>query len=461
MSEPGRLRLVLRYADLGIATYASLQIVGQPSRTVTWVLEEPLLLAALQELAAALPEPHGTETRRDAIERALTSGPFAKPDTELTVAYILGVLLIGTPGWQLLAECMTSPRAVLFVSPSARLARVPWGLLAIPKSGPSKEELVRARQDAITASGRAAAQIPWQLDNIDQLTDGHRLMELVDVLMAVPPNIVHSPRTPAGWDARRDEPPLLILDPRVPGQRPDSALGSVLGRPAPHTPVARHFAELIERRPTLPHAGTVVDLFRRQDADRAWLAGLLAQTPCRLLYVGHASSADNQHDEGTRADRAALHLADTAAIPGDANAIGDHRPLTASDLMALRLPMPPRVALLACGSGGDYQFDEATGLVAAMILNGAQLVTATLWSLPTTAAYRQFTESSDAPGSESADPMADLVVAVDTSHDSAEEAGCAVNRWQREQMRRWRDGDVGASPLYWAALVTFAVDGAR
>ena len=126
LSEPDRLTLVLRYADLGIATYASLRIVGQPSRTVTWVLEEPLLLAALQELTAALPEPHGAETRRDAIDRALTTGPFAGPDTELTVAYILGVLLIGTPGWQLLAECVASPRAVLFVSPSARLARVPW-----------------------------------------------------------------------------------------------------------------------------------------------------------------------------------------------------------------------------------------------------------------------------------------------------------------------------------------------
>lgn len=461
MSEPGRLTLVLRYADLGIATYASLQIVGQPSRTVTWVLEEPLLLAALQELTAALPEPHGAETRRDAIERALATGPFAKPDTELTVAYILGVLLIGTPGWQLLAECVASPRAVLFVSPSARLARVPWGLLAIPKSGPSKEELVRARQDAITASGRTAAQIPWRLDNIDELTDGHRLMELVDVLMAVPPNIVHSPRTPAGWDARREGPPLLVLDPRVPGQRPDSALGSVLGRPSPHTPVAAHFAGLIERRPVLPRADTVLDLFRRQDADRAWLGELLAQTPCRLLYVGHASSADDQHDQGPRADRAALHLADTADIPGDANAIGDHRPLTASDLMALRLPMPPRVALLACGSGGDYQFDEATGLVAAMILNGAQLVTATLWSLPTTAAYRQFAELSGAPVPEPADPMAELVAAVDGAHDAAREAGCAVNRWQREQMRRWRDGDLSASPLYWAALATFAVDGER
>lgn len=461
MSEPERLTLVLRYADLGIATYASLRIVGQPFRTVTWVLEEPLLLAALQELTGALPEPHGAETRRDAVERALATGPFARPDTELTVAYILGVLLIGTPGWQLLTECVASPRAVLFVSPSARLARVPWGLLAIPKSGPSKEELVRARQDAITASGRAAAQIPWQLADIDELTDGHRLMELVDVLMAVPPNIVHSPRTPAGWEARRDAPPLLVLDPRVPGQRPDSALGSVLGRPSPHTPVAQHFAGLIERRPVLPRTDTVLDLFRRQDADRAWLGELLAQTPSRLLYVGHASSADDQHDHGTRADRAALHLADTADMPGDANPIGDHRPLTASDLMALQLPMPPRVALLACGSGGDYRFDEATGLVAAMIRNGAQLVTATLWSLPTTAAYRQFAELSGAPRPEPADPMAELVAAVDGAHDAAREAGCAVNRWQREQMRRWRDGDVSASPLYWAALVTFTVDGER
>lgn len=448
MSDTDRATLILRYADVGIATYASLRVVGQPSRTVNWVIEEPLLLAALEELANALPEPHGSEDPRDAIERALTAGPFAAADSELTLAYILGVLLIGSPGWQLLAECVATPRPVLFVSPSARLARVPWGLLAVPKSGPSKEELVRARQEAITASGRAAARIPWQLADIGEHTDGYRLMELVDVLMAVPPNIVHSPRAPAGWDARKDGPPLLVLDPRVPGQRPDSALGSVLGRPAPDTPLARHFTGVLEHRPVLPAIESAVELFRRQDADRTWLAKLLAQSPSRLLYVGHASSADGQ------ADRAALHLADTADIPGDADAIGDHRPLTASDLMALQLPMPPRVALLACGSGGDYQFDEATGLVAAMVLCGAQLVTATLWSLPTTAAYRQFTTAT-------ADPMADVVAAVDRAHDADGDAGCAVNRWQRERMRRWRDGEATASPLYWGAVVSFAVDGAR
>ena len=137
------------------------------------------------------------------------------------------MLLIGSPGWQLLAECTASPRAVLFVSPSARLARVPWGLLAVPKSGPSKEELVRARQDAITASGREAARIPWQLADIDEHTDGHRLMELVDVLMAVPPNIVHAPRTPAGWDARQDR--SAAAGPRPPGARAAPGLRARLG----------------------------------------------------------------------------------------------------------------------------------------------------------------------------------------------------------------------------------------
>lgn len=449
--------LVLRYADLGIATYGSLRVVGAPSRTVNWVIEEPILLAALAELTDALPEPHGDESPRDAIERALTSGPFATPDAELTVSYILGVLLIGAAGWQLLAECVSSPRPTLFVSPSARLARVPWGMLAVPKSGPSKEELVRARQDAITASGRVAARIPWQLTDVGQHTDGYRLMELVELLLATPQNIVHAPRPGTRWSERQDGPPLLILDPRVPGQRPDSALGSVLGRPSEQTRLARHFAALMQRRAVLPAVEKSVELFRRQDADRRWLAELLTQQPSRLVYVGHASSADG---EMGHADRASLHLACSAEVPGDAIPIGNHRPLTASDLMSLRLPMPPRVALLACASGGDYQFDEASGLVAALILGGAQLVTATLWSLPTTAAYRQFGVAGDESAEPMSDPMSDVVSAVDAAHEDAD-AGLAVNRWQRAQMRRWRDGSVTASPLFWGALVTFAVDGAR
>jgi hypothetical protein len=393
--------LVLRYADVGVATYASLRVVGAPSKTITWVLEEEVIVSACGRLAGALPDAVGAETARDALDRAITRGDFASPATEFALARTLGQQLIAPEAWQVLVESIGSPRAVLFVSPSARLARVPWGLLAMPSD------------------------------------DGYRLMELVDVLMAAPPNIVNSPRIPARWGERRDAPPLLVLDPRVPGQRPDSPLGSVLGRPSPDTALARYFGELMSRRKVLPDVASAVDLFRRTDADRAWLAGLLARTPSRVLYVGHASAADG--DVG-HADRASLHLA-------------EDRPLRAADVMSTKLPMPPRVALLACASGGDYQFDEASGLVAAMILGGAELVTATLWSLPTAAGYRQF-------ASGDADPMTDAIVAVDRAHE-ADDAGRAVNVWQREQMRRWRDGDVTASPLYWAALTSFAVDGAR
>ena len=137
-------------------------MVGQPDKTVTWVIEESDLVAALDQLSTALPDPRAAETRRDAVERAITAGPFAAPATELAMARTLGAQLLAPAAWQLLTEYVASPRAALFVSPSARLARVPWGLLAMPGD------------------------------------DGYRLMELADMLMAAPSNIVHSRGRPRG-----------------------------------------------------------------------------------------------------------------------------------------------------------------------------------------------------------------------------------------------------------------------
>jgi CHAT domain len=396
--------LVLRYADVGVATYASLRVVGAPELTVTWSLDEAALGMVRDMLTDALPDPRPGETLREALERAFTVGSFADPTAEQHLADILGERLIPTAGWQLIAGTAGEPRPVLFVAPTARLAQVPWSLLAVPGE------------------------------------PGRRLIELADILVPAPPNIANSPRTPARWDERREGPALLILDPRVPGQRPDSALGSVLGRPDAGGVLARHFAELRARRDVLPEVSSTVELFRSGHADRGWLADQLARSPRRLLYVGHATVADG---EAGQADRAAVYLA-------------DERPLTAADLMAAQWAIPPRAALLACSSGGDYRFDEATGLVAALILSGAVVVTATLWSLPTAAGYRQFSSAAAL----SDDPMAAAVIAVDTAHEERD-AGRAVNAWQREQMRRWREGDLAASPLYWAALVTFTVDGAR
>jgi hypothetical protein len=393
--------LLLRYADVGVATYGSLRVVGRRDTTVTWVIDEPALAAARDLLTDALPDPRAGETIAESIERALTAGSFADPVAEAHLARLLGETLIPEAGWRLLGDEAATRGAVLFVAPTGRLAQMPWSTLAMPGGA-------------------------------------HRLVEMIDVLFAVPPNIANAPRRPAMH--RRDGASVLVLDPRVPGQRPDSALGSVLGRPDSATPVARHFAEVMQRRAVLPETGSAVELFRRSDADRGWLAALLDRRPSRLLFVGHATAADGT---AGRADRAALHLAET-------------HPLTAAELMAATLPMPARVALLACASGGDYRFDEATGLVAALILGGAVLVTATLWSLPTTAGYRRFV--SDA--GESVDPMADVVIGVDQAHDEPE-AGRAVNAWQRGQLARWCAGDLTASPLFWAALATFATDGAR
>lgn len=387
--------LVLRFADIGIATYVSLRVVGSPERLVTWMVAEDVLLTVTGALAEALPDPLDGEQLSEALTRSLVAGPFAAVARERELARLLGALL-PDEAWDLLRQYTAGPELpVLFVSPTARLSRVPWGLLAQP-----------------SGSG-------------DQ-----RLVEFADLLLAVPPNIANAPRRQS---QRADGPPLLLLDPKVPGQRPDSALGSVLGRPSPDTVLARHFGA----RPALPAVTTPLELFRRADADRHWLANQLAHQPARLVYVGHASAAPER--DGS-ADQAALHLAEP-------------EPLTAADIMVMGLPVPPRVALLACASGADYRFDEATGLVAAMILGGAQVVTATLWSLPTTAGYRTATTGD-------ADPMSEAIIAVDTAHETTTPAR-AVNRWQRDCLQHWRTGDAALSPVYWAAMMSFTVDGAR
>ncbi|WP_235735699.1 hypothetical protein [Nocardioides alcanivorans] len=202
--------LVLRYADVGVATYASLRVVGAPERTVTWVVEEPWLLAALEELDDALPEPRGGESAAEAVSRARTYGAFSDPDSELALAYHLGALLISMPAWHLLLDCVSDPRADLFVTPSARLGRVPWGQLAVPLVVPDLETLLRASAEAITTEGTGAARIDWLDARKGTFPEGFRLMELADVAMAVPTNIAARHRRQPGPDGER---PLLVLDP--------------------------------------------------------------------------------------------------------------------------------------------------------------------------------------------------------------------------------------------------------
>ena len=117
--------LVLRFADVGIATYASLRVVGEPAleRSPGWCRNRNSLRRWIGHLSAALPDPRASESRRDAVERAVATGPFAAPATEGEIAHALGAQLLAPEAWQLLTDCVASPRAALFVSPSARLPR--------------------------------------------------------------------------------------------------------------------------------------------------------------------------------------------------------------------------------------------------------------------------------------------------------------------------------------------------
>ena len=365
MSGSQRQTLVLRFADVGIATYASLRVVGQPSRTVTWVVEEPTAGRGAGE-TAPLPALPGTRDGIDEHPGVRDAGSSARSPQSWCAAD-------RHAGWSLSSRTRCWAHNC---SPSARLAACPGGLLAVRNraqqrgAGSSRQE--RSRPAAGWPSGSlAAGRCPE--------TDGYRLMELVDVLMAVPPNIVqrtaHAARLgqPAGT-ARR----LLVLDPRVPGQRPDSPLGSVLGRPSAGHPVGEPF-----HRADAAAARCCRASQRRSSCSAARTPAAHGWPACwRKRRAGCSTSATRRPPTGTSAMPTARRCTSRAADGPPVDGVGPDG--------GAGCRCRPGSRCWRARSGGDYQFDEATGLVAAMILGGAQLVTATLWSLPTAAAYRQF-----------------------------------------------------------------------
>ncbi|GAA0608638.1 CHAT domain-containing protein [Kutzneria viridogrisea] len=279
------------------------------------------------------------------------------------------------------------------------------------------------------------AQVPWELLAVDADT---RLVDLAEVSIAVPLSLRRGTATTGSDEV------VLVLDPRVPG----GSLGSVLGQPD------EDLLALVRR-----HGGRGIGL---SDVDRDWLGAELRRGARRLVYVGHVSSAPV---EGGQSEDAQLHLSCGPATTGFAEVVRGHRPLSAKDLLLGTLsaradgvagariwPAPPRVALIACESGGDLRFAEPFGLASAMIHNGAELVTATRWPVPTSHAFHRL---AGLPATSR--PLTELVLAVDSAHDQADPVRQLAD-WQRGQLARWRaDGRIEHSPLLWGALSTLTV----
>ncbi|MFE7046684.1 CHAT domain-containing protein, partial [Streptomyces atratus] len=376
---------------------------------------------AIRELAAALP---GAGEGAAGMRRAFESGALADHRAERKLAQTLGEAL-----WpegltaQIRQVSARAGRPLVRIQPSPRVAQVPWELLAV--------------------------------DNTDT-----RLLDLADVVTTAPTSLRR--QKTAERPAPDSGPVVLVLDPRVPGFRADSPLGSVLGPPGSDPEllslVQRHLdAGAVEPSPTTP-----AEAFRRTDLDRDWLGRVLRKGARRLMYVGHISGAPV---EGGQSEDGTLHLCCGPETVGLTEPVRTHRPLSAKDLLlgtlplrgdgepgALIWPAPPRVALIGCESGGDLQFAESFGLATAMLHSGAELVTATRWILPTSFAFHRL---ADVP--ESVRPLSELIVAVDAAHEDRDPVH-RLGRWQRERLTRWRaDGRIEHSPLLWAATTCIVV----
>ncbi|WP_433660529.1 CHAT domain-containing protein [Nocardia sp. CA-128927] len=410
--------VVVRMADAG-DVYMSWRWVGDTAPRGAAMLPGEPVLAAVQRLADALPNP----AEPGGLERAMTTGAFADLDTEYLVAQALSrALLPQGLAAQLYELSQRGIRPHIRLQPSPRLAQVPWEIIA---PGP---EL--------------------------------RLLDIADVSLLAPASIVHAPgRTARTWAATHRAPVVAVLDPRIPGFRADSILGSVLGRMPANAPLTQRIADYAAQDRLLPAVLDPTEAFRRTDIDRTWLSKALRDGASRLIYVGHVTAAP---PESGQSEDAELHLACTADTLGFAFPTRAHRPLSAKDFLLGThtlapepadgqdlWPIPSRVALIACESGGDMRFTEALGLTAAMINGGAELVTASRWPLPTDLAFHRI-----AGAPPDAHPLQQAISAIDAAHEQPDPVA-ALAEWQREQLAAWRtERTIEHSPLLWSAFAT-------
>ncbi|WP_307835336.1 CHAT domain-containing protein [Streptomyces adelaidensis] len=376
---------------------------------------------AVGELTAALP---GGAEGAAGMRRAFESGALTTYETERRLARVLSEAL-WPPGLtdQIRQVSAHRGRPLIRLQPSPRVAQVPWELLTVD-----------ADRDI-------------------------RLIDLADMATTAPaslrrPTAATDQAPPPGRDS---DAVVLILDPRIPGFRADSPLGSVLGPPGTDPALLSLVQNHLDAGTVVPPMTKPAEALRRTDLDRNWLSQALRKGARRLMYVGHVSGAPV---EGGQSEDVTLHLSCGPETAGLTEPVRTHRPLSAKDLLLGTLPLradgaagarlwpaPPRVALIACESGGDLRFAESFGLATAMIHNGAELVTATRWVLPTSFAFHRL-----AGLPESVRPLTEAVIAVDTAHDDPDPVH-RLARWQRHRLDRWRtDHRIEHSPLLWAAL---------
>lgn len=284
-----------------------------------------------------------------------------------------------------------------------------------------RQQLIECADEGVRLHVRVAptplaAGVPWGL----LVLDAHRrLLDIADVSWiapVLPRDLSDSVRVPR-HTAETGAPPLHVIDPI------QYQLGQVM----------RHE----DRQAFAEHARGIVHVGTRFGA--ADLAISLQAGVSRLLFIGHTRSS-------RLASATGLVLSDVVR--------GALDPLIAAELFAdpSRWPMPHRVAVLACASGVDMADHEPFGLATAMLHNGAEVVHATLWTMPTDHAFRTH-------GQVFEPVLLSMAKAFDEAQTS-DDPVAALCSWQRAQLQRWREApSLGASPLSWGAALAITAPG--
>ena len=288
--------------------------------------------------------------------------------------------------------------------------------------GDLRRQLIEATADGERVEVRVApsppaAVVPWGLLVLDD--DDMRLLDVADVSWIAPilprdidPNAPGATSATGGWA-------LHIVDPRT-------SRGRVLSERFEPCDCHGHGAERF-----FAQGNGVEELRDVLDAG----AGRIA----RLLMIGHCATGVSD-------------AADTVFLMG----YGEANRLRASRLVreAGRWPMPSRVGVVACASGTDLAHHEPFGLGTALLINGAEVLHATLWTLPTDYAIG-FVDTGAVGAFEW------LAQAVDHAQSDVDPV-VSLCDLQRRKLAAWREKPgLGSSPLLWGALITMTAPAGR
>ncbi len=418
--------VLLRAADSG-DTYLAWRWLDDLDNPGAQRLNTAEVIAAIDVLERALIAQRDGESEGEAHDRAMVDGAFVSRDREQALATQLAAAILPS---RLVDEIKRKTKRGIAVrvrlTPSPRLARVPWELLAIDESG-------------------------------------RRLLDVAD-LVYDPPATVRSERsrTPDPWARRASGPAMFVIDPVT----HTSALKPILiaDKAAAEMFRARFDSYVQVGRANGSQARRAVEGNVNRSTLHKWLKD---NSGSRLFYYGHVSALPDEPGS------ASLHISDEEDTSwGLAAALGSHLPLSALDLLLGTAtapndgrrrygsdeplaghqiwPMPPRVAVIACEGGADFRSTETFGLVIAILNAGAELVTTTRWTMPTDQTFWRYYPALE---DEKIRPTTDFALTVDAAHNDRD-AVAALTAWQRDQLKLWRrSGDVAHTPLVWASLI--------